>query len=104
MKATPVGFGTLEMPGTIRRATQLHQASAFKDAIEDRLSEVGIVQYQAPRRQRFVGGEEQGTVMQVALVDDLKHEVRSRKTISGRSTAGGRDGWCSSSRREPDGA
>jgi hypothetical protein len=30
--------------------------------------------------------------------------LRARKTITGRSIVGGPDGWCSSSRRETDGA
>jgi hypothetical protein len=34
-------------------------------------------------------------------MDDL---LRTRKTINVRSSAGGRDGWCSSSPRETDGA
>jgi hypothetical protein len=63
------------MPRTIRRAAEFDQASSFEDAVEDGFGKIGIVQDQAPRRPRLVGGEKHRAAMQVALVDDLEHEV-----------------------------
>jgi hypothetical protein len=63
------------MAGTIRRSAQFDQAPAFEDAVENRFSQIGVMQDQPPRGQRFVGGEEHRAAMQVALVDDPEHEV-----------------------------
>ena len=63
------------MPGTIRRAAQLHQPPALEHAIEDGLGEVGVVQHQPPRGERFVGGEDHRSPVQVTLVDDLEHQI-----------------------------
>jgi hypothetical protein len=38
--------------------------------------EIGILQYEPPCGERLIGRERHRPTMQVALVDDLEHEVR----------------------------
>lgn len=56
-------------------APQFDVPAAFKDPIGNCLDKVGVMQHLSPGRQRFVGGEDQRAMMQIAVVDDLEQDV-----------------------------
>ena len=60
-----------QMPGAVGRAPELEMAPA----IEDRLGEIVVVEDPPPGGQRFVRREDHGSVMQVAVVDDLEQDI-----------------------------
>ena len=66
----------IKMPGAIRWAVEQQQATVLKDAVDDGLSEVMVVQDVTPRGQRrLVGGEQHWTATLVAFVDDVEQDV-----------------------------
>ncbi len=50
-------------------------ATTLEDAIEDGLSQVGIMQDDTPGCKWLVGGKDDGLAVEVALVDDLEEHV-----------------------------
>jgi hypothetical protein len=63
------------MPGSHRRSVECEHAPALKDAIDDGMSQVLIVEY-APPSERLVGGEDHSPLLPVAIVDDMEEHVR----------------------------
>ena len=63
------------MASPIGAPAQFDVPAAFEHTIEDRLGQIRVVQYAAPRRQGLVGGEDHGPVVQVPIVDDLEEDV-----------------------------
>jgi hypothetical protein len=63
------------MSGAVGRAAKVEDPTAFQDAIDDGLREVGVVEDGSPGGERFVGGEDHRLVMQVAVVDDMEEKI-----------------------------
>src|SRR5687767_3608374 len=63
------------MDGADRRTVELEVAATFEDPVEDRLSEVLVVEDTAPRVERLVGGEDHGPLAAVPVVDDVEEHV-----------------------------
>lgn len=63
------------MQGSDRRSVQAKQAAALKDAVDDGLGQVVIVEDASPRFQGLVGREDHGASTPVSLVDDVEEHV-----------------------------
>ena len=53
----------------------MDESSAFQDPIQDGGRQILIVQHLAPRAERFVGGEDRRTLLQVAIVHHMEQNV-----------------------------
>ena len=63
------------MPGAHGRSVEREQAPALKDAIDNGVREVVVMQHVSPGRERFVRGEEHGPLPAMAVVDDVEEHV-----------------------------
>lgn len=57
-------------------------SAPFEHAIEDRLREVSIMEKLAERRQGFAGGEDHGSVAEIAIVDDPVEHVGGVRSVA----------------------
>ena len=53
----------------------------FENAVQDGLGEIGIVEHLAPGFEGFVGGEDHGSLVQVAIIDDLEEDIGSIRAV-----------------------
>jgi hypothetical protein len=58
--------------------------TAFEESVEDRFSEIAIMEQLAESGQRFVGGDDHGAAPEIAIVDDT---VRTGSYSSARSAS-----------------
>ncbi len=73
----------IEVLGAVRRAIEQHQSTAFENAVDDRLGQIGVVQHGAPGGQRrLVGREQHRAPAQVSFVDDMEQHVGRVRTVS----------------------
>src|SRR3989442_11935663 len=63
-----------------RRAIQREEATALKDAIDNRVREVFIMQHASPLVQRFIRGEDHRPLLAMPIVDDVKEHVGRVRT------------------------
>jgi hypothetical protein len=63
------------MFGPHRWPIEREQSAALKDAVEDRVGQVFIMQHAAPGRQRLVRGENHGALLPMAVIDDMEEHV-----------------------------
>src|SRR6266699_901817 len=58
-------------------AIELDYAASLENPVDDRVSEILVVQHVAPRGERFVGGEDHRALLPMAIVDDMEEHVCS---------------------------
>lgn len=63
------------MPSPHRRAIEGQHTPTLEDPVEDRVSEVLVVEHAAPGGQGFVRREEHGPLLPVPVVDDVEQHV-----------------------------
>ena len=58
-------------------AIEREHAAPLENPVDDRVSEILVVQHVAPRGERFVGGEDHRALLPMAIVDDMEEHVCS---------------------------
>jgi hypothetical protein len=69
------------MTGTQGWSIERKQAAALKDAVDDGMREIVIVQDVSPGGERLVGGEDHGASAPMPVVDHVEEHVGSIGTI-----------------------
>jgi hypothetical protein len=69
------------MTSSPRRSVESDEASTLQNSIEDSGREIFVMQDLAPFAERFVRGEDHGSLSQMALVDHIKQHVRGIWTV-----------------------
>ena len=62
-------------------AAQMHDIATFQQAIDNRISEVRIVQHAAPRVRGLVRGDDNRAACEVAAVNDLEQQVGGIRAV-----------------------
>ncbi len=70
------GFLLLEVTGAVGATAHREVGASLQEPIENRFSQISIMQHLAQRRQRLVRREEHRAVREVALVDDAVEHIR----------------------------
>ena len=63
------------------RSGEKDEASTLQNSIQDGGREIFVMQDLAPFAERFVRGEDHGSLSQMALVNHMKQHVRSIRTV-----------------------
>jgi hypothetical protein len=77
----PIQVLRVDVTAPHRRAIKSEHAPALEDPIDNRLAEIRIVQHLAPRIERLVRGEDHRPPLEVALVDDMKEQIRGVRAV-----------------------
>ena len=64
-----------QIPGAVRGTDERHESSPFEHAVEQGLSEMVVVENLSPVLQAFVGGEDDGPVVEIAAIYDTVENV-----------------------------
>ena len=59
----------------------MDEASTFQDSIQDSGRQVLVVQDLSPLAERLIGGEDQRSFSQVAMVDHMKQDIGGIGTV-----------------------
>jgi hypothetical protein len=59
----------------------MKDATAIEQAVDDGLGEVGVVEDSAPSIERLVGGDDDGLVAEVSVVDDVEEDIGGVGTV-----------------------
>ena len=70
------------MTGPHRGACERDETSTLQDVIDDRGSEIAVVQRGTPVEERLVGGEHDRAQLDMALVDDMEEQVGGRVAVA----------------------
>ena len=73
---------SLQVTGPHRGALERDETSALQDAIDDRGSEIAVVQHGTPVDERLVSGEHDRAELDVAFVDDVEEQVGGRVAVA----------------------
>ena len=63
------------MFGAYGWAIELDETAPFQDAVDDGLSQIRVVQHGSPVGKSFVGGQQDGPLALMPLVDDVEEHV-----------------------------